>query len=138
MTEPARRERGIAAYASQFGVSEVEAEHMFVERFGRRFAEEAFNAAGGGAWEAGDSLSLRDRSLIVVAVLAAQGGVESRLRVHVRWAIEHGATAAELEALACLLANYVGFPRASVALEVMRDELRSIDRSSGEPEAEPR
>ncbi|MGH3109659.1 MAG: carboxymuconolactone decarboxylase family protein, partial [Gaiellaceae bacterium] len=93
MTEPARRERGIAAYASQFGVSEAEAEHMFVERFGRRFAKEAFNAAGG-AWEADDSLSLRDRSLIVVAALAAQGGVESRLRVHVRWAIEHGATAA--------------------------------------------
>lgn len=137
MTEPARRERGIAAYASQFGVSEVEAERMFVERFGRRFAEEAFNAAGG-AWEADDSLSLRDRSLIVVAALAAQGGVESRLRVHVRWAIEHGATAAELDALACLLANYVGFPRASVALEVMRDELRSISRSSGEPEAKPR
>jgi 4-carboxymuconolactone decarboxylase len=137
MTEPARRVRGIAAYASQFGVSEVEAEHMFVERFGRRFAEEAFNAAGGGAWEA-DILTLRDRSLIVVAVLAAQGGVESRLRVHVRWAIEHGATAAELEALACLLANYVGFPRASVALEVMRDELRSIGRSPDEPEAEPR
>lgn len=64
MAEMQRRERGIAAYASQFGVSEAEAEHMFVERFGRRFAEEAFNAAGGGAWAA-DSLSLRDRSLIV-------------------------------------------------------------------------
>ena len=120
-----RRRRGIAAYASQFGVSEAEAERTFVERFGRRFAEEAFCAAGGGAWEA-DSLSLRERSLIVVAVLAAQGGVESRLRVHVRWAIEHGATAAELEALACLLANYVGFARASTALEVIREELRGV------------
>jgi 4-carboxymuconolactone decarboxylase len=137
MTQKARQVRGIAAYASQFGVSEAEAEHMFVERFGRRFAEETFNAAGGGAWEA-DSLTLRDRSLIVVAVLAAQGGVESRLRVHVRWAIEHGATAAELEALACPLANYVGFPRASAALEVMRDELRSVGRSPDQAEAEPR
>lgn len=120
-----RRKRGIAAYASQFGVSEVEAERTFVERFGRRFAEEAFNAAGGGAWEE-DGLSLRDRSLIVLAVLAAQGGVESRLRPHVRWAIEHGATPAELDALGSLLANYVGFPRASVALETIRDELRQM------------
>ena len=134
MTGPGRRERGIAAYASQFGVSEDEVEQTFVERFGRRFAEEAFNAAGGGAWEA-DSLSLRDRSLIVIAALAAQGGVEARLRTHVRWAIEHGASAAELDALACLLANYVGFPRASVALEVIRDELRAIGGSPDEPEA---
>jgi 4-carboxymuconolactone decarboxylase len=116
-------------------VPEAEAERMFVERFGRRFAEEAFSAAGGGAWEA-DSLSLRDRSLIMVAVLAAQDGVESRLRVHVRWAIEPGATAAELEALACLLANYAGFPRASVALEVIRDELERIGLSPDEAEAE--
>ena len=137
MTERARRERGIAAYASQFDVSEADVEQMFVERFGRRFAEEAFNAAGGGAWEA-DSLSLRDRSLLVVAVLAAQGGVESRLRVHVRWAIDHGATADELEALACLVANYAGFPRASVALEVIRDELRDIGRSLDDQGAEPR
>jgi 4-carboxymuconolactone decarboxylase len=135
MTERERRERGIAAYASQFDVSEAEVEQMFVERFGRRFAEEAFSAAGGGAWEA-DSLSLRDRSLIVVAVLATQGGVESRLRVHVRWAIEHGATAEELEALACLLANYAGFPRASVALEVIRDELQALGRSPDEPGTE--
>ncbi len=131
-----RRKRGIAAYASQFGVSEAEAERTFVELFGPRFAEEAFNAAGGGAWEE-ESLSLRDRSLIVLAVLAAQGGLESRLRPHVRWAIEHGATAAELEAMASLLANYVGFPRASVALEVIREELRMIGVPPDAPEAAP-
>lgn len=132
-----RRRRGIAVYASQFGVSEAEAERRFTESFGRRFAEEAFNAAGGDAWKE-DSLSLRDRSLIVLAMLAAQGGVESRLRPHVRWAIEHGATAAELEAMASLLANYVGFPRASVALEVIREELRLIGVPPYGPEAAPR
>ncbi|HUP33635.1 MAG TPA: carboxymuconolactone decarboxylase family protein [Gaiellaceae bacterium] len=117
-----RRERGIAAYASQFGVSEAEVERLFLERFGPRFAEEAFHAAGD-AWRV-DALSLRDRSLIVLAALAAQGGADSRLRPHVRWAVEHGATAAELDALGCLLSTYVGFPRASVALEAIREELR--------------
>jgi alkylhydroperoxidase/carboxymuconolactone decarboxylase family protein YurZ len=120
--ETERRARGVAAYASQFGVSEAEVERLFLERFGRRFAEEAFHAAGD-AWR-DDALSLRDRSLLVLAVLAAQGGVESRLRPHVRWALEHGATAAELDALASLLAVYLGFPRASVALEAIREELR--------------
>ncbi len=76
--EAERRQRGIAAYASQFGMSEAEVEQLFLERFGRRFAEEAFHVAGD-AWQ-GEGLSLRDRSLIVLAVLATLGGVESRLR----------------------------------------------------------
>jgi 4-carboxymuconolactone decarboxylase len=79
-----------------------------------------------GAW-VDDDLSLRDRSLVVVAALVAQGGVETRLRGHVGWAIEHGATRAELEAVVTLLAVYVGFPKASVGMEIVRDELARLD-----------
>lgn len=121
-----RRRRGIAVYASQFGVSEAEAEQFFVERYGARMAEEAFAAQGGSAWE-DDALSPRDRSLVVLAALITQGGAEERLRPHVRWAIEHGATREELEALATLLAVYAGWPRASVGMEVIREELARID-----------
>jgi 4-carboxymuconolactone decarboxylase len=85
---------------------------------GERMAVEAVNAAGG-AW-IDDCLSLRDRSLVVLAALAAQGGVEDRLRGHARWALDHGASAQELEAALSLLAVYIGFPRASVAMEVVR------------------
>ena len=74
-----------------------------------------------------DRLSLRDRSLVVVTALIALGGVEERLRGHVRWAIDHGATRDELEALATLLAVYVGYARASVGLEIIREELAGLD-----------
>ena len=121
-----RYERGLDAYASQFGIAREEVPAWFAERFGERFGEEAINTAGG-AWPAADVLSLRDRSLIVVAVLIAQGGVEPRLRSHVRLAIEHGATRAELDALVTLLAIYCGFPRASVGMEVVRAELDLLD-----------
>jgi 4-carboxymuconolactone decarboxylase len=121
-----RRERGIAVYARQFGVSPEEAERLFVERYGERMADEAFHASGGGNWEP-DVLSLRDRSLVVVTALAAQGGVEERLRSHVRWALVNGATPEELDALVSLLAVYVGYPRASVAMEVVRDELAAVN-----------
>jgi 4-carboxymuconolactone decarboxylase len=84
-------------------------------------AAEAINAAGG-AWVE-DSLSLRDRSLVVLAALITQGSVDARLRVHVRWALDHGVTPSELEALAALLAVYVGYPRASVAMETIRQVL---------------
>jgi 4-carboxymuconolactone decarboxylase len=119
-----RYERGLDAYASQFGIGREEVPGWFAERFGERFGTEAINAAGG-AWP-DDELSLRDRSLVVVAALVAQGGVEDRLRGHVRWAVEHGCTRAELEALVTLLAVYVGFPRAAAGMEVVRDELARV------------
>jgi alkylhydroperoxidase/carboxymuconolactone decarboxylase family protein YurZ len=120
-----RRERGVAAYASQFGLREDEVEAWFAERMGERFGREAINAAAG-AW-VDDCLSLRDRSLVVVAALVAQGALDERLRGHVRWAIEHGSSREELEALVTLLAVYVGFPRASVAMEAVRDELAKLE-----------
>jgi alkylhydroperoxidase/carboxymuconolactone decarboxylase family protein YurZ len=116
-----RADRGREAYASQFGIAPEAVDGWFAERYGERFGEEAVNAAAG-AW-ADDELSLRDRSLIVVAALIVQGGAEDRLRGHVRWAIDHGCTREELEALCGLLAVYAGYPRASTGLEVVRDEL---------------
>lgn len=120
-----RRERGVAAYASQLGLREDEVEAWFAERMGERFGAEAINAAAG-AW-VDDCLSLRDRSLLVVAALVAQGAVDDRLRGHVRWAIEHGSSRDELDALVTLLAVYVGFPRASVAMEIVREELAQLE-----------
>jgi alkylhydroperoxidase/carboxymuconolactone decarboxylase family protein YurZ len=117
-----RAARGRAAYASQFALPEDEAIAQLERTVGKRMAAEAVNAAGG-AW-IDDSLSLRDRSLVVVAALIAQGGVDARLRTHVRWALEHGLTAEQLEAAAALLAVYVGYPRASVAMEVIGEVVR--------------
>ena len=123
-----RWERGIAAYASQFAIPEADVWDHLRALVGERMAEEAIVTAGA-AW-VDDCLSLRDRSLIVLAALIAQGGVEARLRPHVRWALEHGATPEELEALAALLAVYTGFPRASVGIEVIRDELARLDAAN--------
>jgi 4-carboxymuconolactone decarboxylase len=123
-----RYERGLRAYASQLGIAPEEVPSWFADRFGERFGGEAINAAGGGWTD--DSLSLRDRSLIVIAALIAQGGVDDRLRSHVRWAVEHGSNRDELEALATLLAMYVGFPRASTGMEIVRDELDRIEEDS--------
>jgi 4-carboxymuconolactone decarboxylase len=121
-----RYERGLKAYASQFGVDESEVAAWFAERHGPRFGEEAINSAGG-AWN-DDELNLRDRSLVVVAALITQGGVDDRLRGHIRWAVEHGVTAGELDAMVTLLAVYIGFPRASTANEIIRDELARLEQ----------
>jgi len=119
-----RFERGLDAYASQFDIPREEVLAWFRERTGERFGVEAVNAAAG-AW-VDDCLSLRDRSHVVLAALVAQGAVDDRLRGHVGWALEHGSSREELEALVTLLAVYVGFPRASVAMEIVRDELARL------------
>jgi 4-carboxymuconolactone decarboxylase len=116
-----RLQRGREAYASQFGIDESDVPAWFAEHFGERFGREAISAAGG-AWT-DDVLSLRDRSLIVVASLVSQGGLDDRLRGHVRWAVAHGSNRAELEALVTLLAVYAGFPKAAAGMEIVRDEL---------------
>lgn len=121
-----RYARGLAAYASQFGVDESEVEAWFAARHGARFGTEAINAAGG-AW-IDDELNLRDRSLAVVTALITLGAVDERLRGHVRWALHHGVKPAELEALVALLAVYVGYPRASTASEIVVEELARVER----------
>ncbi len=74
-----------------------------------------------------DELSLRERSLVVVAALITQGGAEQQLRSHTRWAIQHGCTRSQLEALATLLGVYAGYPRASNGLMVVREELTKLE-----------
>lgn len=120
-----RRERGLRNYASQFGVSEEEVAQTMREMLGEHMAREAWESSAE-AWTDKD-LSMRDRSLVVIACLVTQGGVEPRLRGHLRWALVNGATRAELRALMALLAVYIGYPRASVGMELLRQELGDED-----------
>ena len=124
-TNDDRYERGLDAYASQFRIAREEVAAWFAERVGGRFGEEAIYSAAH-AWDE-DELSLRDRSLVVIAALITQGDAEPQLRSHTRWAIDHGSTREELEALATQLAIYAGFPRASRGLMAIREELDRLE-----------
>lgn len=104
-----RYERGLDAYASQFHIAREDVPAWFADRVGQRFAEEAIHSAAH-AWD-DDELSLRDRSLAVIAALITQGSAEGQLRSHVGWALDHGCTRQELEAPATLVGIYAGFPR---------------------------
>ena len=108
MADDDRRARGISVYASQFRTARAAIPDRLAELFGPRMAEEGMLAMGGTAWD--EVLSRRERSLSVVAALIAQGGVDDRLRGHCRWARDNGVTRDELDALASMLAIYVGFP----------------------------
>src|SRR3954452_8621177 len=68
-------------------------------------------------------LSRRDRELATVAALAAIGGADAQLGVHVRAALGHGIAASELLALAEHIALYAGFPRALNAVATIDEAI---------------
>ncbi|GAA5068908.1 4-carboxymuconolactone decarboxylase [Thermocatellispora tengchongensis] len=113
-----RRERGIAAYSRIFGVPEQEVPVVFAARVGSGFAEEALQAAGGAAWSH-PALTGRDRSVAIITALATQGVSGDRLLTHLRLGREHGLGDDALTALMTLLAGYIGYPRASQAMETI-------------------
>jgi 4-carboxymuconolactone decarboxylase len=65
-------------------------------------------------------LSRRDRSLITVAVLIANGSTE-QLAPHLRLAGQNGLTETELKEVITHLAFYAGWPRAMSAITVAKE-----------------
>jgi 4-carboxymuconolactone decarboxylase len=120
-TEAAQASRhalGVAAYARIFGVPENQLPAAFASRVGPVFAEEQLQAAGGAAW-ADPALSGRDRSIAIITALVAQGVTGDRLGAHLDLARRNGLGEDALTALMVLLASYLGYAHASLAMEVI-------------------
>jgi 4-carboxymuconolactone decarboxylase len=76
-----------------------------------------------------DGLGIRERELVIVAVLAALGGLDPQVRAHLRAARAAGVDDRELEETIVQIAPYAGFPRAINAMKLLREEQRA--RGSG-------
>ncbi len=70
-------------------------------------------------------LGLRERELVIVAVLASLGGLEPQVRAHIRAARAIGIPDEELEETILQIAPYAGFPRAINAMKILREEQRT-------------
>jgi 4-carboxymuconolactone decarboxylase len=71
-----------------------------------------------------EGLPIRERELVIVAVLAALGGLEPQVRAHIRAAKAIGVSDRELEETIIQIAPYAGFPRAINAMKLLREEQR--------------
>lgn len=87
--------------------------------------ELAYDFAFGELWSR-DELSRRDRSLVVVAILAALSK-EQELVFHVPGALNHGVTREEIEEVMVTLTGYGGFPRAVEGMRAARAAFQRID-----------
>jgi 4-carboxymuconolactone decarboxylase len=87
--------------------------------FAPRLVELTDEVLFGDVW-ARPELSPRDRSLVTVAALIANGNTE-QLPGHLRRATENGLTENELAEVITHLAFYAGWPRAMSAVRVARE-----------------
>lgn len=92
---------------------------QLVGDFAPKLADLTDNVLFGDVW-ARPELSPRDRSLVTVAALIANGNTE-QLAGHLGRAKQNGLTEAELAEVIIHLAFYAGWPRAMSAVKVARD-----------------
>ena len=83
-------------------------------------AEDQIEYVLGRVW-ASEALDRRTRSLLVVAMVAAQGNSGTTLRLHLHGALNHGASPDQITETLRMVAAYAGFPAALEAWPVMED-----------------
>jgi 3-oxoadipate enol-lactonase len=114
-----RRERGRRAYEGLIGGSPDEALAELRRRSPHLF--ETLLESGFAGPLARAELGRAERELATVAILAAIGGAEPQLAVHVRAALRLGIAPSELLALCEHVIAYAGFPRGLNAAAVVDD-----------------
>ena len=94
--------------------------------FAPKFAELNDDVLFGQVWSREEQLSLRDRSLVTVVALMAQGLTDESFRYHLMSAKKNGITKEEMAEIITHAAFYCGWPKAwaafSMAKEVWKDE----------------
>lgn len=80
--------------------------------FAPKFAELNDDVLFGQVWSREDKLSLRDRSIITVVALMAQGLTDSSFQYHLTTAKNNGVTKTEIAEILTHAAFYAGWPKA--------------------------
>ena len=88
--------------------------------FAPKFAELNDDVLFGQVWSREQELSLRDRSIVTVVSLMAQGLVDSSFQYHLETAKKNGVTAGEMAEILTHAAFYAGWPKAWAAFRMAK------------------
>ena len=89
--------------------------------FAPKFAALNDDVLFGEVWSREDKLSLRDRSLVTVVALMAQGLVDSSFQYHLTTARRNGITRQEIAEILTHAAFYAGWPKAWAAFRMAKE-----------------
>jgi 4-carboxymuconolactone decarboxylase len=118
--ESARRKRGLARLAELHDEPGGEEFLANLGTLGDLTVDFVF-----GDVHAREGLPIRERELVIIAVLASLGGLEPQVRAHIRAARAIGIPDGDLEETILQIAPYAGFPRAINAMKLLREEQRA-------------
>jgi 4-carboxymuconolactone decarboxylase len=127
VTDSGRHERGLRLWEAIQGPQAAADLRRVVDPIAPGFADVVAESVFGGIYTR-DGLTLRDRQLLNVAVLAALGGADGHLAAHIRGALEVGASQREIAETLVHVAIYAGFPRAISALTIAADVFDDVGR----------
>lgn len=89
--------------------------------FAPKFAELNDDILFGEVWSREDILSVRDRSIVTVAVLMASGILDNSLKFHLLNAKNYGVTKEEIVEILTHAAFYAGWPKAWAAFRMAKE-----------------
>ena len=95
--------------------------------FAPKFAELNDDVLFGEVWSREEQLSLRDRSLVTVTALMAQGLTDSSFRYHLESAKKNGITREETAEILTHAAFYAGWPKAWAAFRMAKEVWAEVD-----------
>ena len=93
------------------------------------------DAAWGHVWSR-DTITLRERSMITIALLAGLGN-DHELALHIRATANTGATESDVLEALLHVAIYDGVPRANHAIQIAKQTYRAMAADADQPEKGP-
>ena len=125
MAESRRHQMGMDIRRRVLGDAHVDRAEAAKTGFDTPFQEMITEAAWGHVWSR-DTLSLRERSLITIALLAAQGHYDE-VDMHVRACENTGATREDIAEVMLHVAIYAGVPAANHAIKIVKRAYEDLD-----------
>ncbi|MCQ8783354.1 4-carboxymuconolactone decarboxylase [Mangrovibrevibacter kandeliae] len=127
-----RLERGMRTRRRVLGDAHVDRAEANKTDFDAPFQTFITEGAWGSVWS-GDQLSLRERSIVTIALLAALGQ-DDEVAMHVRATANTGATREDIREALMHVAVYAGVPAANHAIKIAKGVYAEMDaaREGGE------
>lgn len=135
MTHTERRAKGLEVMRAVFGTSEPEKIAQRIEDQNGALGSFAVDFVFGDVWSR-PGISRRDRSLVVISILAALN-VTTPLKTYVKAAINNGLTPEEIREVMTHMCGYAGFPRALEAMRVANEVLAEIGHAPKDDKLPP-
>jgi len=119
-----RYEAGMETRRRVLGDAHVDRADAGKTEFDAPFQEFITEGAWGSVWSRPD-LTPRERSIVTIALLAAQGNHEE-IAMHTRATVNTGASPEDLREAMLHVAVYAGVPRANHAIKIIKETLKEM------------